>query len=107
MPQDRRDLVVEETPKRQVQEDKPKLQELVDEAGIYLSLTTSLGWKKLMKDYLVPKTSMNRLLVAQRDELEDERAGVRELTSLLNFIDSKVKEGTRAYDKLKSDKEGG
>lgn len=103
MPYDRKELLMEEPPKRPVVETQHKLQEQADEAGIYMSLTSSLGWKKLMKDYIDPRTNMNRLMFAPADKLGDERAGVKELVNLLNFINDKIKEGTRAFDKLKTE----
>jgi len=95
------ELLNSEPPTRPVIATKDKLQEQADEAGIYMSLTSNLGWKKLMRDYIEPRTSMNRLMFASADQLGDERAGVKELVNLLNFINDKVKEGTRAFDKLK------
>lgn len=103
MPYDRKTMLAEEQPTRPVVETHEKLQERADEAGMYMSLISNLGWKKLVKDYIDPRTSMNRLMLATADNLADERAGVKELVNLLNFINDKIKEGTRAFGKLKSE----
>jgi hypothetical protein len=105
MPYDRKtELLKTEPPTRPTPvESREKLQERADEAGMYMNLTSNLGWKRLMRDYIVPRSSMDRLMVAPADKLADERAGVKELVNLLNFINEKVKDGTRAFEKLKSE----
>lgn len=108
MATDRKTMLIEsELPIRPSQEIDPKrLREMADEGGLYMSLTNTPGWKKLTKEYIEPHISMNRLLIAKPDTLADERAGVKELVNLLDFIKHKVEDGMKAFEKL-NQKEGG
>lgn len=100
MPRDRKELLLDAANVPQWPNTE-KLKEVSNEGGIYASLTSHIGWNKLMQEWIGPRSSIERIRRAKRIAKLEEVAAVNELLSLLEFINKKIEDGSKAYDKLK------
>lgn len=106
---DRKDMLLAEAggfrppqPKRDVQ----TLTEVRDEGASYLELVETRGWKLLLKKFLEPRSSVNRILSQPGGRSRDEAtAAVAELVELKNYVEGRIKEGLKAHEELKALKE--
>ena len=99
----RKDLLMEvETPERPVlAQSEKKLSDVVDEAASYLNLLETRGWKLLMKAYIDPRSSIERILSQPGGRSRDEAtAAVAELIELMKYINTKIGEGQKANEQL-------
>ena len=100
MPVSRADMLMNEPDKPRV--DISKLKAIAEEGGLFASLVSHPGWSKLQKDWITPRSSMDRIRQADKDKLAEERDAINELLDLLNFIDRKIKDGSKAADELRN-----
>ena len=102
---ERKDLLLKgDTPERQVpQQSEEKLSELIDEGASYLNLIDSRGWKLLVKNFIDPRSSINRILATPGGRSRDEATmGVAELIELMKYISGKIDEGKKANTQLET-----
>jgi hypothetical protein len=107
---ERRDLLMEEASQRRelTSEEEQKLRKAVDDGSLYLALTNSAGWKKLLEEYINIEVSQEKYLMAPTEKLADIRAAQLALIHLIQFIQLKVKAGQDSFNMLKeSAKQGG
>ncbi len=99
----RRDMILNETKPAELDGvDVSKLKKVREEGGIYLALIDSPGWKHLMANFLERQISQERYLTANVEELTDIRAEQRVLFNLLQFVNKKVENGSKAFETLKN-----
>ena len=102
MSPDRRDLLLKEPlPERPKVINEAKLLEDVDKAAAFQAMCETRGFKKLLEEFIKPRSSIDRLL--QRlgpNRHAEERGAVRELVLLMNYIDGKITDGQKANSEL-------
>jgi len=102
MPLSRKDLLMDgssSTPPLS-DDEKSKLRNVVVDSNEFASLAEHPGWKKLIRDFIEPRLSSSVFLAAKKDELCCVQSRQRVLTDLLVFVNSKIKDGEKAYEKL-------
>lgn len=82
-------------------DEESRLRKSRDDGALYLALTSSAGWKHLVENFINKEISQNRYLIAKTEELADIRAAQRELFDLLSFVDSRIKAGQEAFERLR------
>lgn len=98
---DRKDLLLEASLEPETSgEEVAKLRKAAEDGGKYLTMVNSAGWKDLVENFINPRLSQDRYLLSSKEDLADVRAAQKELFTLLQFVNKKVDEGTKAYQKL-------
>ena len=97
---DRKELLMagETKPVREV--DPKVLAKDVEVGTALLGMRETYGWKLLYETYIKSRVDQNRFLTASPEDLADTRAAMKELSDMLNFINSSIEKGTKAYLKL-------
>lgn len=103
---DRKGLLLEEAASKRelTRGDEQKLKKAVEDGGIFLTLVSSPGWKKLVDEFINLRTSQERYLVAKAEDLADIRAAQRELFDLLRFVKNKIGDGQKSFEMLRDSK---
>lgn len=100
---DRRDLLLESPEGEKITpEEESKLRKVAEVGSMYLSLTSSSGWKNLM-EYISKQISQDRYLTAKTDDLADIRSAQKALFDLLHYVSSNIDAGQRAYQRLQKE----
>ncbi len=105
MVKSRRDLITGNDEVRITEAESLKLKKNIESGSIYVTLTNSLGWKRLMEEYLNPLIDQKRILDCPTVTLVEERAEQRALWKMLEFINHKIKTAENNLERLK--KQGG
>jgi hypothetical protein len=103
---ERKDMLVgkADVPQRQVPvESEQKLSESVDEGASYLNMMESRGWKLLVKNFINPRSSLNRILAQPGGRSRDEAtSAVAELVELMKYINGRITDGQKDHEKLEA-----
>ncbi len=102
---ERRDMILNDTKSAELTaEQESKLRKAVEIGGLYLALVNSPGWKDLLNQFINQRISQERYLTAKSEELADTRAAQKELFDLLQFVNKRVEDGQKAFEKLQKAK---
>ena len=101
---DRKDMLLADAPERpKPQQSEQKLADSVDEGASYLGMLETRGWKLLVKNFIEPRSSLNRILAQSRGRERDAATeAVAELTELMKYIDGRIKDGRKANEDLEA-----
>ena len=98
---ERRDMILNDTePTALTVEQESKLRKVAEDGGSYLAMINSPGWKDLLDQFINRRISQERYLMAKSEELADTRAAQRELFDLLQFVNKRVEDGQKSFNKL-------
>lgn len=97
---DRKDLLMEEKEKRQL-EDTVKVEKVITEGGALRNTLDTFGWKIIYEGFIKPNIEEDRWLGASREDLADIRAEIRVLKRLLQFIETRVDSASKLAEKIK------
>jgi hypothetical protein len=101
---DRRDLLLESTEGEKITpEEESRLRKAAEIGGMYLSLTSTAGWKHAMNEYISKQISQDRYLTAKTEELADIRAAQKALIDFLHYVKSNIDAGEKAYKRLQKE----
>lgn len=97
-------LLAADSPERpKPAQSETKLAETLDEGASYLQLIDTRGWKLLVKNYIEPRSSLNRILAQPGGRQRDEAiAAVAELEELKKYINGRIADGKKANDELET-----
>lgn len=102
---ERRDMIVNETESTELTEEQvSKLREVATIGGSYLALVNCPGWKDLLDKFINRRISQERYLMAKSTELSDTRAAQKELFDLLQFVNKRIEDGQKSFERLHSSK---
>jgi hypothetical protein len=82
-----------------------KLEKQVAEGNAYISLVNNAGWKKLVKEYIEPNSSLDALWGVKDEDLPIQRAKMRVFKELLDYVEMKVNEAVKAFETLQNNRE--
>jgi hypothetical protein len=98
---ERRDMIVNDTkPVELTAEEESKLRKAEQDGGSYLAMVNSPGWKDLLDKFINRRISQERYLTAKSEDLADTRAAQKELFDLLQFVNKRVEDGKKSFEKL-------
>lgn len=98
---ERRDMIMNDSEKAELTaEQESKLREVATIGGSYLALVNSPGWKDLLNKFINQRISQERYLTAKSEELSDIRSAQKELFDLIQFVNKRVEDGQKAFEKL-------
>ena len=101
---DRKELLLQDTSTEELtSEQVSKLRKAAEDGGTYLGLTGTSGWKHLLENFINKQISQDRYLTAKNEDLADIRAAQRELFNMLSFINRKIEDGQKSYERLQKE----
>jgi len=74
----------------------------LEEGTAFAQMRNTYGWKLLMERYVAQKLERNRFLTANKEELGEVRAAMKELQDLVDIVERRINDALKISERRKN-----